>query len=124
MKRTNLRWSLFALGAVASAACVTTGQAQSVDALLDKLVDKGVLTAKEAKELKEETDKDFTRAYASKSGMPDWVTALKINGDFRGRYEAHYFERDEGPFAVQRDRFRYRVRLGAVATLKDDFEIG
>ena len=43
--------------------------AQSVDALLDKLVDKGILTVKEANELKAESDKDFTKAYQVKSGM-------------------------------------------------------
>jgi hypothetical protein len=121
MKRTNLRWSSFALGAVASAACVTSGQAQSVDALLDKLVDKGVLTTKEAKELKEETDKDFTRAYASKSGMPDWVTALKINGDMRLRFEDIRSFDDVAP---DRSRFRYRLRAGITATLLDNFEVG
>jgi len=121
MKPTYLKRSLLSLGAVASAACVSTGQAQSVDALLDKLVDKGVLTTKEAKELREEADKDFTRAYASKSGMPDWVTAFKINGDFRPRYEGQWSDNTE---AVQRDRFRYRLRLAMTATLQDHFEIG
>ncbi|HEU0011043.1 MAG TPA: putative porin [Verrucomicrobiae bacterium] len=124
MKRTKHKWSPLAALALASAACATTSLAQTPDALLNKLVDKGILTAKEAEELKQDAKNDFSKAYSAKSGMPDWVTSLKINGDFRGRYEGHYFQSDEGPFAVQRDRFRYRVRLGAVATLKDDFEIG
>jgi len=121
MKRTKLQWSSIALGAVASAACVTTGQAQSVDSLLDKLVDKGVLTTKEAQELREEADKDFTRAYASKSGMPEWVTALKINGDVRLRYEGIHSFDDVAP---DRNRFRYRIRPGITATLQDNFEVG
>ena len=121
MKRTKLNWSSLALATVASAACVSTGQAQSVDALLDKLVDKGILTAKEAKDLLEEADKDFTKAYSAKSGLPDWVTAFKINGDFRPRYEGQW---SDNPEAVQRDRFRYRLRLAMTATLQDHFEIG
>ena len=51
-----------------------------VHKLLDKLVDKGILSVKEANELREEADKDFAKAYSVKSGMPDWVTALKLNG--------------------------------------------
>lgn len=95
-------------------------QAQSADALIDKLVDKGVLTVKEANELREEADKGFTTAYQVKSGMPDWVTSFKINGDMRGRFES-FNAQDE---FVDRNRFRYRLRLGAVATLKDNFEVG
>src|SRR6185436_3635116 len=92
-------------GATASALCgLSVGvYGQSADALLDKLVDKGILTVKEANELKEEADAGFRKAYQVKSGMPDWVTALKINGDFRARYAGHFFQDDEGPFAVQRD---------------------
>ena len=72
-----------AAAAVATLACTsTTALAQSADALIDKLVDKGVLTVKEANDLREESDKGFTTAYSVKSGMPEWVTALKFNGDF------------------------------------------
>src|SRR6185369_939443 len=96
-------------------------QAQSADALLDKLVEKGIITVKEANELRQQSDKDFTKAYASKSGLPDWVTAFKINGDFRGRYD--YFKSPNDAF-VERSRYRYRLRLGAVATIKDNLEVG
>jgi hypothetical protein len=95
--------------------------AQSADALIDKLIDKGVLTVDEAKELREESDKNFGSAYQVRSGLPDWVTSLKIGGDFRGRYEM--FNSDEPTF-VDRHRFRYRVRPGIVATLRDNFEVG
>jgi hypothetical protein len=73
--------------AIAIACAGQTIHAQSADALIDKLVDKGILTVKEAKDLREEADKGFTSAYQAKSGMPDWVTAFKLNGDFRGRYD-------------------------------------
>src|SRR6187455_343937 len=64
--------------------------AQSADALIDKLVDKGILSVKEANELREQADKNFNQAYSVKSGMPEWVSALKINGDLRGRYESFF----------------------------------
>ena len=95
--------------------------AQSADALIDKLVDKGILTVKEANDLREESDKGFGQAYQVKSGMSDWVTALKINGDFRGRYESFFAD---NPAFSDRNRWRYRVRLGVTAVIKDNFEVG
>lgn len=100
---------------------VPSGLSQSADSLIDKLVDKGILTVKEANELREEADKDFTKGFAVKSGMPDWVTSLRIGGDLRGRYDAIW--NDDATFK-DRERFRYRVRPSITATLKDDFEIG
>jgi hypothetical protein len=96
-------------------------QAQSDQAILDLLLKKGVISEAEAKDLRKATDKDFTKAFASKTGMPDWVTAVKINGDFRGRFEGFYAPNTA---FVSRDRFRYRLRLGIVANLADDFEVG
>lgn len=121
MKKTILKLATLSAGAAASILSGISVYAQTADALLDKLVDKGIITVKEAEELRQQSDKDFTKAYASKSGMPDWVTAFKINGDFRGRYE--HFSSDNNNF-VDRSRFRYRLRLGAVATIKDNFEVG
>ncbi|MCX7723240.1 MAG: putative porin [Verrucomicrobiae bacterium] len=95
--------------------------AQSVDSLLDKLVEKGILTVKEANALREEADKDFTKAYQVKSGLPDWVTSLKLSGDLRARYEGFY---GENPACVDRHRFRYRARVGVTASLVENFEAG
>jgi len=119
MKKQKMTAGLLAIAAVAG--YVINGHAQSVDSLLDKLVDKGVLTVNEANDLREESDKDFTKAYAAKSGMSDWVTALKFNGDLRGRYESFYFQNDNG---TDRQRFRYRLRFGVTATMTDNFEAG
>jgi hypothetical protein len=95
--------------------------AQSSDALLNKLVEKGILTQDEAKQLKTETDKNFTTALAVKNGMPDWVTTLKFAGDFRGRYDSIA---PENSAAMNRERWRYRLRFGSIVTLKDEFEVG
>src|SRR5437764_4433967 len=95
--------------------------AQSADALINKLVEKGILTVKEANELREEADKGFSEAYSVKSGMPDWVTALKFNGDFRGRFEQNNAENDT---YHTRNRFRYRIRFGVNASLIDNFDLG
>jgi len=113
--------TLAAAGIAATMACSTSALAQSADALIDKLVDKGVLTVKEANELREEADKGFTQAYSSKNGMPEWVSALKLNGDFRGRYEGFFIDQ---PNVTDRHRFRYRARFGVTAVMSDNFEVG
>ncbi len=110
-----------ALAIAGSAALGTSLHAQSADALIDKLVEKGILNVNEANQLREESDKEFSKAYSAKSGMPEWVTALKINGDFRGRVE--HFSADDSLF-TSRTRFRYRARVGITATLAEDFEVG
>jgi len=109
------------LAAAAGIACAQQGKAQSADALLDKLVEKGILSVKEANELREETDKDFTKAYSVKSGMPEWVTAFKWGGDLRGRYEEFT---SSNPLFDNQDRWRYRFRVGATVTMLEDFEVG
>jgi hypothetical protein len=113
------KFILPALGLAAFASI--NSSAQSTDALIDKLVDKGIITVDEANDLRDESDKNFNSAYQVRSGMPDWVTSLRIGGDFRGRYEM--FNSDEPTF-VDRHRFRYRIRPGIVATIKDNFEVG
>jgi len=96
-------------------------QAQSADALIDKLVEKGILTVREANELREEADRNFTTAYQVKSGMPDWVNSFKLNGDVRLRYDGIYVD---DPAFVDRNRLRYRLRFGATAVMNDNFEVG
>ena len=120
-KHDTLTKTALAAGAITALAFTGNAPAQSSDALLNKLVDKGILSTKEAEDLRKETQKDAVKSEPSKHGMPDWVTALKLSGDFRARYEGHYYDT---PDAVTRDRLRYRLRLGMTATLQDHFEIG
>src|ERR1051325_7308301 len=115
------------VGLIALGGSIGALHAQSSDALLNKLVQKGILSTQEAEELKKESDNGFEKAYRTKNGLPDWVNALKIYGDLRGRYE--YFHTDnDTPGAAQpnkdRTRFIYRLRTGMTATLKDNFEFG
>ena len=97
------------------------GQAQSSDALLDKLVQKGILTQQEATDLRKEAANDFTKAYQVKSGLPSWVTSLRLGGDFRGRYDMIQGDNDD---LRDRHRFRYRLRAGVFATMMENFEVG
>jgi len=117
MKKTKTAILISATLLLAQAAAT----AQSSDALIDKLVEKGILSVKEANELREESDKNFNQAYSVKSGMSEWVNALKFNGDFRGRFEQNYADND---LYHTRNRYRYRLRFGVTASLIDDFEVG
>ncbi len=119
--RNKSTWATLATGVLAVLTCATHAPGQSADALIDKLVDKGILTTKEAKDLRAEADADFRKAYQVKSGMPDWVTSFKLNGDLRLRYDGIY---SDNPALVERHRARYRLRFGATAVMMDKFEAG
>jgi hypothetical protein len=121
MKGTKFIRATLAAAGLASLTLGSTAYAQSADALIDKLVAKGVLTAEEAQALRAEADAGFTKAYQAKSGMPNWVTSFKLNGDFRGRFEGFYAG---DPSFVDRNRFRYRLRFGATAVMLDNIEVG
>ena len=118
--QTTTKLALLA-GATALAALAPQSHAQSSDALIEKLVSKGILTVSEAKDLREESDKDFKTAFQAKTGMPDWVSGYKISGDVRGRFES--INADSGK-QITRDRFRYRLRAGLTVYLQDDLEAG
>ena len=122
MKHTTKTALAATTAALAAFICQPSAQAQTADSLIDKLVEKGVLTVKEGQALREESDKDFTRAYSAKSGMPEWVTAMKFNGDLRLRYDTT-FGGGTTTFRTN-DRYRYRLRFGFNANLMDDMEVG
>ncbi|MBC8003696.1 MAG: putative porin, partial [Opitutaceae bacterium] len=134
---TKMRRSKMIAGAAGIMALTASSWGQTADALIDKLVEKGILSVKEANNLREETDKGFNQAYSVKSGMPDWVTSLKLNGDFRLRYDGAYQDDDNAMIGVQppftspataqtedRNRFRYRARFGVTVVMADQFEVG
>jgi len=113
--------SAVVLGILSAGALVNTGQAQSADALLNKLVEKGILSPKEAEDLRHDSDNGFNKAIQSKFGFPDWVKSVKLYGDFRGRFEEQTAESDQ---YVARPRYRYRMRLGLTVNMPDNFEVG
>ncbi len=50
---------------------------------------------------------------------------LELSGDFRGRFESFYFDRDAlGNERTNRGRFRYRLRIGAKKKLNDSVTLG
>jgi Putative porin len=111
---------LLALASGLAIAAVSS-QAANDSALLDALVRKGVLTNKEAEEIQAETIKESAGATAGKIQVGDWVKELKLSGDLRIRNQ--WDQRTPmvltnpslGPQDrnIQRDRWRFRLRLNA-----------
>jgi hypothetical protein len=101
----------------------------SGDALINKLEQKGILSADEAKELRAENAQDFNNSFTNNFGgslpgglgAPDWVKGYKLSGDFRGRFDEQ--AADNSAF-VDRIRLRYRLRLGLTVNMKDDLQVG
>lgn len=96
-----------------------TGRAQAKD-LGDILVEKGIITAEELKEAREEENKqkaaaDEAQRAALAAKLPKWVSALTPFGDIRLRHEGFYQEDRQA-----RNRFRFRARVGLTATLSDE----
>ena len=121
-KQSTTKLALCA-GAAALATLTPQAHAQSSDALIDKLVDKGILTSDEAKDLRDESDKNFNTALQAKSGMPDWVTSYKVYGDFRARYD-QVSSTDNNKTFTERDRYRFRLRAGIIVSMLDNLEVG
>ncbi|HEY5233948.1 MAG TPA: putative porin [Verrucomicrobiae bacterium] len=124
-KQNTTKAALFA-GATALMALTPNTRAQtSVDALLNKLEQKGILSVDEAKELKSENAtnsvNDFDAAMNAKFPMPSWITSYKFSGDFRGRFDDQ--SGDEAGI-VARERLRYRLRAGLTLDMKDNLEVG
>ena len=114
-----------------------TVHAQDAGALLDLLVRKKVITDQEAEEVRAELTKEAATTSAGKWKLSTPITELEIYGDARVRFE-HRAGRtaDDTPVAApgagvagvhdwqERDRERYRLRLGIRGVLMDDWFFG
>ncbi len=106
-------------------------QAQDNGALLDLLVRKRIITDQEAEDLRGELTKDFSQSPAGKLKMSTPITELELYGDARIRYEIRNGDSGAPGTLVtnpddtfQRDRARYRIRLGLRGTLVNDWFFG
>jgi hypothetical protein len=93
-----------------------------VDSLIEKLVEKGILSKSESIELKGEiaADEKLLREDAFKQSLPEWVRNTKLKGDFRLRYQ---YERREGNTDA-RTRARIRYRLGIESDVVKNVKVG
>jgi len=93
-----------------------------VDSLIEKLVEKGILSKEEAREIKTEIvgDAKAIQEDRIKQTMPDWVKNTKLKGDMRVRYQ--YERRKDDSEARSRGRIRYR--LGLENKVNDQWKVG
>jgi hypothetical protein len=93
-----------------------------VDALIEKLVEKSILTKSEALKLKGEiaADEKLHREESIPQVLPEWVRNTKIKGDFRLRYQ---YERKASD-TDSRLRGRIRYRLGLESQVIEKVKVG
>jgi hypothetical protein len=95
--------------------------AGEIDILLQKLVDKGVLTTAEAQQIGTETKEQVKKEIAEgkSPSLPQWVQNIKLKGDFRLREE---WKKDKGSDDLSRTRIR--VRLGLEDKINPKLKLG
>jgi hypothetical protein len=125
-----VRQLIFAAAASSLVLSGITAHAQDNGALLDLLVRKKIITDQEAEELRGELTRDAAATSAGKLKLSTPITEIELYGDTRLRYEIRTAQ--AGPpdtitspgENTQRNRFRYRLRLGLRGTLVDDWFFG
>jgi hypothetical protein len=117
------------VGAIASVALglslAAKAQSPSADALIHKLVQKGILTEQEARELVAEAGTNQTSA--ARTSIAPWVKSMKLGGELRGRFDGSFQDKSNkgaGTATEDREQFRYRLRYGVTMDLVDQFEVG
>src|SRR6266446_1474641 len=108
--------AIFALGGMSI-------RAQDAGALLDLLVRKKLITDQEAEEVRAELTKESAATSAGKWKLSTAITELELYGDARFRYEIRNGE-NLSDDTLQRNRERYRLRLGLRGILADDWFFG
>jgi len=99
--------------------------AGEVDILLQKLVEKGVLTASEAQQIGTETKEQVKAEIAAGKNvsLPAWVQNIKLKGDLRLRYQYHH-EKAANDYRKDTNVGRLRARLGLEAKINDKLLAG
>jgi hypothetical protein len=102
-------------------------RAQDSGPLLDLLVRKGLINDQEAEEVRADLAKENAATPAGKLKLSTPITELELYGDARLRYEVRS-GKTGSPDTInppgdtfQRDRARYRLRIGLRGTLVDDW---
>ncbi len=101
--------------------------ASEVDVLLQKLVEKGILSASEAQEIRTETNEEIAKTdkqkiedykQLAKDSLPDWVKNTKLKGDLRLRYAYNHPDANNG-LTNDTQRGRIRLRMGFETQIND-----
>jgi len=134
MKLKRMKTTMVLAALTAATASVPAAFGQGNDAILNLLVKKGVISQREANDIREQADADMAAAVQlnNKVKVPSFLSSLEWSGDLRLRAEyfskERYLENDPviALAARQEDqlRFRYRARFGVLATLQDWAKVG
>jgi hypothetical protein len=131
LRRNNKfnRWILLGTGALIAASNTAALATDSVDSLLDALVKKGVLTQKEATDIKEENTTNISVMPASKWKISDAIKSIGLFGDVRFRYEYRSADNPQADnlttgSTYYKERFRYALRAGIRGDLYDNWSYG
>ncbi len=89
--------------------------AGEIDILLNKLINKGIITKEEANEIKQEIKKEKE----SEKGKYSFLKDTKFSGDLRVRFQMENIEGDPN-----RNRGRFRGRFGFKTNLAENTEVG
>ena len=97
--------------------------ASEINILVEKLVDKGVLTHGEARQILTETQEEIKKQLATgtSESVPAWIQNIKWGGDFRLRYEGQETEETSKKY---RHRGRFRFRYGFTTKVNDQMDVG
>src|SRR5438477_7248691 len=102
--------------------------AQDAGALLDLLVKKRLISDQEAEEVRAELTKEAATTSGGKWKLSSPITELELYGDVRVRYEYRGGRRPDDVAQEndwqERERERYRLRIGLRGTLADDWFFG
>jgi hypothetical protein len=128
MKTMKTIWATFGIGLILIVA-IPCAWASEVDALINKLIEKGILTSEEAQEIRNEMSEESqtvakvreveTKEVVKKMEGGSWLDKVKWNADLRLRHESQLREP-----APDRHRERFRLRFGFTAKPMDPLEIG
>lgn len=99
-----------------------SASASQVDILIEKLVEKRILTRLDAETMRAEIETAEKKSFKEqvKKSTP-WIENLTSKGDVRLRYEAFSRENEDG---ADRNRYRFRVRWGLEKKFNDDWKAG
>jgi hypothetical protein len=131
----KIRFALYGIMALFIAAPIHTARAQEDSALLDALVKKGVLSDKEAEDVRASEEKEYNSTAASKITLSSSIKSITFYGDLRLRYELRDGTVAPGDVtgngkifttsdSQTRSRWRFRLRFGVMGNLYDNFFYG
>jgi hypothetical protein len=101
---------------------VQVASASEVEMLVQKLVEKGVLTQAEGAQLTAKAEHEARAKEIERGTLPSWVQNMNWGGDFRLRYESSRVKTDSSKSSRNRSRFRFRY--GFTTDVNEQIKVG